>query len=64
MNYYKSDAQRLCDAHISNSRPDNGDAISERKLMWDLQVMRETTEDQRQARIERAYRKALAAVSA
>ena len=59
MNYlqriYRTDAQRLSDTHYSNARQDNGDAISERKLMWNLQVMRETIEEQRQDRIENAY---------
>jgi len=52
---YQSDAARLCATHASNDRPDNGDAISERQLRWNLQLMREKIEAQRKDRIQAAY---------
>ena len=52
---YRTDAERLCASHISNSRPDNGDAISERQIRWNLQLMREKIEEQREERIQDAY---------
>ena len=59
MDYYKSDAQRLCATHYSNARPAPHDALTETEMRYRIQESLEKIQAQREAGIERAYRKAL-----
>ena len=52
---YRTDAERLCASHISNSRPDNGDAVSAEQFSFANQDTLEKIDAQRQENIEAAY---------